>query len=489
MTGQARERGGPVGLDPDSPRSLYHQLADTLADQIDAGTYGPGDRIPSVRKLRDQFAVSLTTVLEACRVLEDRGLIQARAQSGHYVRHPRQVLRDEPDESRPSAGARRVDASLAMRLNLGIGNPQEPTLGAAVQGTELMPMAALNRLLSHVLRHHPAACHSYDAPPGSLTLRRAIARRAPDAGIVAAPDDMVVTSGAKEAVYLSIRAVTRPGDTVAIESPAYYALLEVLASLGLHALEISTHPRHGLNLDDLERALHDHRVAAVAIVSNFSNPTGSCMGDDAKRRLVDILAAHDTPLVEDDVYGELVFDGPRPKAVKAFDGRGLVLYCSSYSKTLSPGMRVGWAVPGRYQNDVELLKLVVNQATATAPQLAIAAFLDSGGFDRHLRRIRRMYRDQMARTIDAVTRHFPESSRLTRPEGGHVLWVQLPPGVPAMDLYRAADADGIRIAPGPMFSPSGSYEEFIRLNTGFPWSEVTERQIATLGRLVAARAG
>jgi DNA-binding transcriptional MocR family regulator len=212
------------------------------------------------------------------------------------------------------------------------------------------------------------------------------------------------------------------------------------------------------------------------------------MTDEAKRRLVELLARHEVPLIEDDVYGELVYQGRRPSAIKAFDRRGLVLYCSSYSKTLSPGLRVGWAIPGRYQNEVELLKLVVNQATAVAPQLALAAFLDSGGCDRHIRKVRRMYRAQMTSMIDAVERHFPDATRLTRPQGGHVLWVQLPAGVDAMALYEAAEAEGIRIAPGPMFSPSGGYRDFIRLNTGFPWSAATERQVERLGRLVAALA-
>ena len=301
------------------------------------------------------------------------------------------------------------------------------------------------------------------------------------------PDEIVITSGAKEAVYLSVRAVTHPGDTVAIKSPAYYALLEVLASLDLRVVEVASHPRSGIDVDRLARTLERQRIAAVAMVSNFSNPTGSVMSDDAKQRLVDLLVTHDVPLIEDDVYGDLVFDGPRPKAVKSFDRHGLVLYCASYSKTLSPGLRVGWAVPGRYQDRLEHLKLVVNQATATAPQLAIAAFLDNGGFDRHLRRVRRMYREQMEQTIDAVTRHFPATTRLTRPDGGHVLWLQLPRGVDAMDLYTAAGTEGIRIAPGPMFSASRAYEDCIRLNTGFPWRESTERQIETLGRLVAER--
>lgn len=468
-----------------SDRPLYEQVADAIGQQITAGTFQPGDRIPSLRKLRDHYHVSLSTVLEACRLLEDRGLVRARPQSGHYVERPRQGALSEPDASSPSAQARRVDASLAVKLNLGIGSPQEPTLGAAVQGPELMPMAALNRLLSQVMRHQPAACHSYDAPPGAAALRRVIAQRGVDTGYSVSPDEIVITNGAKEAVYLSIRAATRPGDTVAVESPTYYALLEVVASLGLHVVEIPSHPRHGINLDRLAEVLRAQRIAAVALVANFSNPTGACMTDDAKRRLVGMMETHDVPLIEDDVNGDLVFAGPRPRAIKAFDQRGLVMYCGSFSKTLSPGLRVGWAIPGRYQNELELLKLVVNQATAVAPQLALAAYVESGGFERHLRRVRSMYREQMDAMRDAVTRHFPEETRLTRPDGGHVLWVQLPEGVDAMALYDAAASEGIRIAPGPMFSASGGYRNFIRLNTGFPFTATTERTVASLGRLVS----
>ena len=465
----------------------YLQLADAIEQQIRDGTFRPGERVPSVRRLRQGAQVSTSTVLAAYRLLEARGLVAARPQSGYYVVDQPERRHEEPDPSRPPLAARRVDASLALQLNLGIGNPQEATLGAAVQGHELMPMAAINRLLGQVLRHQPVACHSYDAPPGSEALRRVVARRGLDAGYVVAPDEVVVTSGAKEAVYLSIRAVTRPGDTVAIESPTYYALLEVLASLQLKAVEIASHPRHGPDLDALERVLRTRRVDAIALVSNFSNPTGACMTDEAKQRLVDLVDAFDVPLVEDDVYGELAFEGPRPRAIKSFDRTGRVLYCSSCSKTVSPGLRVGWSVPGRYQNELELLKLVVNQATATAPQLAVAAFIESGGFDRHLRRVRRMYRDQMARTIDAVLDAFPTGTRVTRPRGGHVLWVQLPAEADAVALYDEAVAEGISFAPGPMFSASGGYRNFLRLNTGFPWTIGTAQRIARLGELLEAQ--
>ncbi len=466
-------------------KKLYEQIADQIQARIADGTFPPGQRIPSLRRLKHQYDVSLSTVLEACRLLEDRGLIRARAQSGHYVR-PKgaRSAPAEPGPSRPRAGTHRVELPLAVRLNADINRPNQATLGSAVQGPELMPTTQLNRLLGQALRHHPQRCHAYDAPPGCETLRRAIARRGVDAGYSVSPEQIVITGGAKEAVYLSIRSATQPGDTVAVESPTYYALLEVLASLELNVVEVASHPRTGLDLDHLERVFGSHSVAALTLVSNFSNPTGALMSDDRKRRLVAILDVHDVPLIEDDVYGDLVFDGSRPKAIKAFDRNGSVLYCCSYSKTLSPGLRVGWAIPGRYQDRFELLKLVVNQATAVAPQLATAAFLDSGGFDRHLRRVRRAYREQMERMIDAVSRYFPEGTRVSRPEGGHVLWVQLPEGADAMALYEQALVHGIRIAPGPMFSAAGGYRDFIRLNTGFPWTPTIEHWVQTLGELV-----
>ena len=467
------------------PRPLYEQVADLVAGQIADGVYPSGHRIPSVRRLREQHGVSVTTAVEACRLLEARGLVRSRPRSGYFVERQSRDDRLDPGAPVPSMRARRVDAALSMKLNLGIGNPQRPTLGAAVQGPELMAIATLNRLLGQALRTQPTVCHSYDAPPGSPVLRRAIAQHGLDAGYAVSPDDVVITSGAKEAVYLSIRAVTRPGDTVAIESPAYYALLEVLASLERRVVEVPTNPRRGIDLAALAKVLARQPIAAVALVSNYSNPSGSCMADDDKRALVDLLDGHDVPLVEDDVYGDLVFDGPRPKAIKAFDTAGRVLYCGSFSKTVSPGMRMGWAIPGRYQDVLEHLKLVVNQASPTAPQVAMAGFVESGGFDRHLRRIRRMYAEQMAQVIDAVDRHLPDGTRRTDPRGGHVLWIQVP-GLDSLDLYDRAAAEGIHIAPGPLFSSSGGYRDHLRLNTGFPWTEQTETQIALLGRLLPA---
>lgn len=463
----------------------YEVLADDLAEQITNGTFGPGDRFPSLRRLREEHGVSLTTVVDACQLLEDRALITSRPRSGFFVTGPARPAAVPPGRAERSLRSRRVDAPLSLRLNLGIGSPQRPTLGAAVQDPALMAIPALNRLVSQAMRLHPTESHSYDAPPGSPALRSAVARRAPMAGYSVTPDEVVITSGAKEAVYLSIRSITRPGDTVAIESPAYYALLEVLASLDLRVVEVPSDPVRGIDRAALQAVLDRHRIAAVALVSNFSNPSGSCMADDDKRALVDLLAARRVPLVEDDVYGDLAFDGHRPKALKAFDGDGGVLYCCSHSKSISPGLRVGWAVPGRFQDAFEHLKLVVNQATATAPQLALAEFLDSSRFDRHLRRIRPAFRQQLEQVVDAVERHFPTGTRHTTPTGGHVLWVQVPE-LDSLALYEDAAPLGIHVAPGPLFSAGRQrYRDCLRLNTGFAYTEDTDAQLRTLGRLVA----
>ncbi|MGC9527814.1 MAG: PLP-dependent aminotransferase family protein [Limnospira sp.] len=465
--------------------NLYEQVANRIQSLIEERTLQPGDRIPSVRKMHRQMNVSISTVLEAYRLLEDRGLIAARPQSGYYVRQTLPFSPQEPTPSTPPGLACRVDTSFAVRINTALREPGMIKLGAAVPDPELFPINALNRLMGQVLRQNPELCHAYNSLPGCEPLRHEVARRLMEAGCSVTPDQILVVNGTTEAIYLSLRAITKPGDTVAIESPCYYGLLEILESLHLQALELPTHPRDGISLPDLERALSGGQVAACAVVSNFSNPLGSCMDDGKKKELVEILERYDVPLVEDDVYGDLGFGESRPKAIKAFDKRGLVLYCASCSKTLSPGLRVGWAVPGRYQSKVEQLKLSTNIVTATANQLTIAAFLANGGYDRHLRNLRRAYAGQVLRMTQGICEYFPKETKVTRPTGGHVLWVELPPDLDAIALYDEAYRHRISIAPGSMFSASGNYRNCFRLNCGLPWSSQVEAAMRTLGELIA----
>ncbi|MGD2184239.1 PLP-dependent aminotransferase family protein [Lusitaniella coriacea] len=463
--------------------SLYEQVAERIEMLIAEGTLQPGDRLPSVRKLHKQLCVSISTVLEAYRLLEDRGMIRARPQSGYYVKETPATAPDEPSLSNPPWQVCPVDTSLAFRVQKMMRDREIVKLGAAVPSPELFPLATLNRLMGQVARAQPEVVHSYDAPPGCEALRHQVAKRLMDAGCSVTPEAIVTTNGTTEAMYLSLQAVTQPGDTIAIESPTYYGLMDILETLRLKALELPTHPREGISLNHLETALSQGKVTACALVSNFSNPLGSCMSDEKKKQLVELLNRYNVPLVEDDVYGELYFSGSRPKAIKAFDTEGRVLYCASISKTLSPGLRVGWSIPGRYQGKVEQLKMVTNITTAIAPQLTVAAFLANGGYDRHLRRLRQAYQSQMARLTQAICEEFPPETRVTRPCGGHVLWLELPKEFDSMVLYQEALQHKISIAPGTIFSPSGGYQNCLRLHGGLPWSDTIAEAMQILGML------
>jgi DNA-binding transcriptional MocR family regulator len=470
-------------IESSQDQNLYEQVADRIRGLIKEGTLQPGDRLPSVRKLREQWSVSVSTVLEAYRLLEDRGLITARPQSGYYVKQT--AAPAEPNPSMPPRKAYSVDTSLAFRVSTTCHDPKIIKLGSAIPACEILPIPALNRLMGQTLRSNPNLSHAYDVPPGCEPLRHEVARRLLTAGCSVSPDQIVTTNGTFEAVYLCLKAVTKPGDTVAIESPTYYGLLEALEILHLKALELPTHPRDGLSLPHLEVALEKRQVAACALVSNYSNPLGSCMDDLKKKQLVELMTQYQIPLIEDDIYGDLYFEGTRPKALKAFDREGLVLYCASYSKILSPGMRIGWTLPGRYQPKVEQLKWVINQTTAIAPQLTIAAFLANGGYDRHLRQLRQAYQTQMAHITQAICDYFPESTKVTRPAGGQVLWLEMPPGFDSVALFEEAlQQHQISIAPGVIFSASGSYRNCFRLNCGLPWSIEIDRAMQTLGYLI-----
>ncbi|HET9598733.1 MAG TPA: PLP-dependent aminotransferase family protein [Anaeromyxobacteraceae bacterium] len=471
---QARRR------DPGVP--LYEDLARRFARAIETGALRTGDRLPSVRELRAQERVSTATVMQALARLEFLGLVESRPRSGYFVR-PRRLL-PVPAPTRPPAAPRPVSvAALVARIIAANRDERLVPLGVAAPTPALVPTAALVRALNAVVRPSVGGALGYELPPGHEPLRRDVARRALSWGFAAGPDDVVVTSGASEAIYLALRAVTKPGDIVAIESPAYYGTLQALEALSLRAVEVPCHPDTGLDLDALESILARQKVAAVLAVPNFSNPSGSLMPEEAKRRLARLLAERGTPLVEDDIYGDLGFGEGRPPSVKAFDREGLVLTCGSFSKTLAPGWRVGFVLPGRYREQVTLLKFAINVASSAGPQRAIARFLETGAYDRHLRRLRSALHGSMERMSAAVHAAFPPGTRVSHPAGGYVLWVELPESVDALELHgRALDA-GVSVVPGQLFGARGGFDHFIRLSYGHPWDERLRHGVETIGRI------
>lgn len=468
---------------------LYEAVASRIRRLVSHGTFKAGDRLPSVRRLSNELQVSISTVLEAYRLLESQGFIEVRPQSGYYVRTSFPSLPAEIEVSHPPSSPSQVGVDeLVMRVMEDTRDASLIPLGAAIPNPQLLPTQKLNRSLIAAARLMESCGHIYDIPPGCEALRIQVAQRTLAAGCTLTPDEFVTTCGCLEAISLSLRAICQPGDTVAIESPTYFGILQALQFLGLRALEVPTHPRTGISVEALEKALRHNRVSACVVVTNFNNPLGCLMPDDAKRKLVEVLAEREIPLIEDDIYGDLSFSDERPHVAKAYDRNGLVLLCSSYSKDLAPGYRVGWVAPGRYKRAVMRLKASTNIATPTLTQLALADFLANGGYDRHLSRLRRIYACQVALVAQAVLEYFPTGTRVSQPQGGFVLWVEMPPQVDSLHLYQEALRVGITLAPGPIFSAKQGYRNFLRLNCAW-WSEAVEKALPTLGRLVAREAG
>jgi DNA-binding transcriptional MocR family regulator len=477
---------GAFGLPPTAEKSspLYVQIAQILSRQVASGTLRPGDKVPSLRQLSQQKRVSITTALQAYMWLENRGYLEARPQSGFYVRTPFAKLIPEPQfQGTKSQPTEFENNAVLTELREAVNDPKNIPFGYGCASPELFPNRKLNLILRSIVRHTPLHSARYDFPPGVKSLRQQIARHSLRMGCEFSADDIVVTSGAADAVNLSLRAVAKPGDVIAVESPTYFGILDSIASMNMKVLEIPTHPQGGMDLDELERAIRKHQVKACVAMTNCHNPLGYVLPDQYKRALAELIGRWNVPLIEDDLYGDLAFQDARPYPVKAFDRKGLVLLCASYSKVLSPGYRVGWVAPGRFKREVERLKLLTSVAVPSLPQLVIAEFLQSGGYARHLRRLRTVLAGQVEFVRQAIAKYFPPGTRISRPAGGYMLWVELSPKISGFKLYRAALEHHISIMPGMIFSATGKYKNHIRLNCGLPWSDALDKALLTLGRL------
>jgi DNA-binding transcriptional MocR family regulator len=470
----------------------YRKLAEDLENQIRDGAYAPGERLPSLRRLHRKLNLSVNTVHQAFQELEDRGLIESRPKSGFFVAPVSLQSLELPDVPSPAAEPRPVEIGAMVNAVLRtIHDPDMLSLSSSATHTALLPARRFARMLKEISAKELESLIGYAPAEGLPELRRQIARR--HLGLLpgAAPEDVVITCGCMEAVTLCLQAAAKPGDTVAIEAPTHFGFLQYFRQMGLLAAEVPTHPRDGVDIGALERLLHQTKVAACLFMPNFQNPTGALMPDDRKERLVRLLNDREIPLIEDDICAEMGHgEGPRPSMLQAFDRRGLVMTCSSFSKTLAPGFRVGWVLPGRrFRDRILRLKAGTTVCTAAPDQALIARFLAEPACERHFRSLRSALGRQVTRTALAVQRHFPEGTRLAVPMGGSLLWIQLPGGAGGLELYRRALRAKIAILPGSACTVSGGFSDFIRLGCGAPFTEETEAGIRTLGEITAEISG
>jgi len=463
----------------------YEALADDLARSIQSGAFRPGERLPSVRQTTTARRISPSTVFQAYYLLEARGLIESRARSGYYVaaRPPR--LPPEPESaSRPDGDSRPVDVSeLVFDVLQSAMQRDLVPFGSAFPSPLLFPLPKLGRAIAAAAQDLDPWSTVDDLTPGQAELRHQIGLRYLIDGIDVSAEEIIVTNGALEALNLGIAAVTKPGDAVLVESPCFYAVLQSLERNGLRAVEVPTHPRDGVDLDALEQAIVRHAPRACWLMPTFHNPLGATMPEDAKRDLVSLLARHGIPLIEDDVYAELHYGARRPLPAKAFDRDGGVIHCSSFSKCLAPGYRIGWVAAGRFRDTIARNKLTTTLNTNVPAQRAIGRYLQGGGYDRHLRRLRATLAGQQAQYIAAVASFFPEGTKVTRASGGYFAWIELPEGRDALSLHRHALNSGISIAPGPIFSASRGFGRCLRLNYGHPFDARVEGALRMLGAL------
>jgi len=463
----------------------YEKLAAELEGMISGGALRFGDRLPSVRRLALERRLSVSTVVQALHQLEARGLVEARPQSGFFVRRGELVraqpeLRPTPEEAVP------VDVSQRLVRVLQSGaKPGMAPFAAALPSPSLLPLPALHRLYAGVARRYPnllaGGSHiNMDEP----ALVRQLVRRSLAWGGPLAAEELVITNSCTEALGLCLRAVTRSGDTVAVESPAYYLMLQLLETLGLKALEIPTDPRNGMSVEALDLATRSGAVAACLLVPNASNPLGSVMPDEKKRLLASMAASRGVAIIEDDIYGDLCFGSERPWPIKAFDTAGNVMLCSSFSKSLTPSLRIGFVAAGRHRSAIALQKTITSGATNPVTQHVLAEYLASGSYERHLRGLRRSYESQVESMRAAVGRYFPQATRIARPQGGFVLWVELPEEIDTTRLHVRAVAENLSFVPGELFSPSGMYRNCLRLNCGNPHTPEIEDAVRRLGALM-----
>ena len=469
---------------------LYEKLAADFAAKIKGGELRAGERLPSLRSLHKKLGLSMATVYQAYMNLEASGLIESRPKSGFYVKAARLLSVSAPRHAKKAVKPGPVKLSaITAEVVRASRNPDLVKLGASTLSAELLPHKHLGRMLKGISPGRMKTLLNYAEPEGNPRLRRQIAGRMvgilPGCGVEA----ILVTNGCMEAVSLALRITVKPGEVVALESPTHFGFLQLAREMGCKVAPVPTDPRLGMDLGALESILAKYPVKAVLTIPNFHNPLGALMPDERKQKLVELCTRREVPLIEDDIYGEMHFGPKRPLPLKSFDKRGLVVYCASFSKVLAPGFRVGWCVADqRFAPALQRLKTAFAMSSPSLQQEVVAAFMEQGGYERYLRRLRTAVKLQVERTAVGVRNHFPEGTRFSVPSGGNMLWTELPRGVDGVQLYYQALERGVSIVPGRAFAAADGFKNFIRISCTSPYSDRVDQGLAVLGEIAAEAA-
>lgn len=461
---------------------LYTEIANGIASQIRSGVLNSGDKLPSVRMLCQDHKISMNTAKRVFLELESQSLIESKPQSGYFVSNLLAIKLPLPEISRPSLIANNNEPDeLISKVYENIGKKDLTMFSIGIPSGDLLPQAKLKKEIINAARELKEGGTEFEELQGNLKLRRMIAVRSLNWGGNLNENDLVTTNGGMNALSFCLMALGKPGDTIAIESPCYPGILQLANGLGLKVLELPTHPTTGIEIEALKKAIP--KINLCLLIPNYNAPLGSLMSDENKKEVVKLLSENDIPLIEDDVYGDLYFGPHRPKCCKSFDKEGNVLYCSSISKTLAPGYRVGWIAPGKYKDKILKMKLLHATSSITIVNEAVANFLKSGKYEKHLHQLRRTLQNNYQNYVQTIAEHFPEGTKTSRPQGGLSLWVEFDQKIKTNELYDLAIKQNISIAPGRMFTLQDQFENCMRLCIGLPWNESTESSLIKVGKL------
>jgi DNA-binding transcriptional MocR family regulator len=464
--------------------NLYLQIANNIEHQIKKDVLKIGNKLPSLREVCNERGVSLSTASKAYFELESRGLIESRPQSGYYVSFTHKSFREIPSTSQPIIA--KQEEGPENILYAVSSNIEKATvlLANGMLSPELVPIAKLNKCVLIATRTLPDSGVSYSRT-GSIKLKIQIAKRTISWGGKLAPDDIITTGGSIDSISFCLLTLAQKGDTIAVESPIYFGILRLALHLGLNVLELPTHPITGIEVDALKKAIEKKKVKLCILVSNFSNPMGSCMPDENKKAVVKLLEKHNIPLIEDDLYADLFYGNHRPNSCKSFDESGIVLWCGSFSKTLVSGYRVGWVAPGKFKAQVEKTKMYHSMFSSTITHETIGNFLEVGRYENHLRKLRQTLHRNSLHFQRCISAYFPDDTKATRPTGSMNMWVELNKKINTVDLYNRAIANRISISPGRTYTLQNQYNNCFKLSYGMPWNSKIENSLKLLGKLTS----
>lgn len=465
---------------------LYELIADEIELKIHQKAFKPGEKLPAIRELHNRLNKSITTISKAYEILELKGLITARDRSGYFVKVNTQYNLKKPGKSRSDSAPKLIHRSGIVEEVLdSLGDESKTQLGVAYISPKLFPISQYSKILKNLTHKEIRKTIVFDKPQGILSLRQQISLRYLNLVNSVGPEDIIITNGCTEALAICLMTLLQKGDIVAIEVPSFYGIFTILENMGIFVIEIPTDPEHGVDYDALKQEVESKEIKCCILNSNFQNPLGSLMSDEKKEKVVHLLNDHNIPLIEDDIYADLFFEKQRPFPLKYYDKKNLVLTCSSFSKTLAPGLRVGWIIPGKnFYNAILKVKSGMSISTSTLDQYILAKFIETGRYEKHLRRFRNMLRKQLHLVLDAISKYFPKGIRMVVPKGGFLLWIQLPKGVNSVDLYRKLLTKNIIILPGPVCSSSEGFEEYIRLSCGSPFDDAMENALKAIGKQI-----